>query len=54
MDIGQSVELSATYNATSKVVYAAGMSYFMQGAYLKNAVGDRTVTEGYLMATVNF
>jgi len=54
LQIGQSVEFAATYMASAKVEYVAALSYFMQGAYLKNSVGDRNVTEGYLMATVAF
>lgn len=53
-DIGQSIELSAMHKASEHVEYGLGIAYFIQGAYLKDNFGDRTLTDFYALANVTF
>lgn len=53
-DIGSSIELSMMHKASEKVEYGIGFAYFMQGAYLKDNFGDRTLTDFYALTNISF
>jgi hypothetical protein len=54
LDIGQAIDFAVTQKANDRIEYGIGATVFEQGAYLKDQFGDRSLTDFYAVANINF